>query len=226
MLLPGPMFAGLGWITRSIPDEFPGGDALGTRGPVLFGVQALFALYVLMGFSMNQFASDRAGLSLQFLTPLRPVDLVRGRAVGCGLLYATTLALCLVCALLVAPTGGVGEWLAVLLGALASYALITPIGALMSALLPVASDLRDTGTKGSAHGLATLAGTAAVAVSALPTVRIDVLVRQGGQRPQLALLLTATWAALAVGAAAVLLPLAAQPIPRLREHLALVAQGR
>jgi hypothetical protein len=226
VLLPGPMFAVLGLVTRRMPDEFPGGDALGTHGPLLLGVQAVFSLYALLAFSMNQFASDRAGLTLQFLAPLRPVDLVRGKAVGCGLVFAAQLAVCVLCAWPLSRTGPFSEWLAVALGAVAAYALLSPLGALMSALFPVASDLRDTSSKGSAHGIATLAGTAAVAVFAAPPALLQLFVHYGAGRPGLALLLTVAWAAVALTAAALLLPLAAAPIPRLREHLVLVAQGR
>lgn len=226
VLLPGPMFALVGLVTRRIPNEFPGGDALGTHGPLLLGVQALFSLYALLAFSMNQFASDRAGLTLQMLTPLRPVDLVRGKAVGCGLVYAAQVGLSLLCAVAVTRSGSPSEWVGVLLGAFAVYALMSPLGALMSAMFPVASDLRDTSSKGSAHGVATLVGTAAAAVGSAPTALALLFVHHGAERPGLALLLTAAWTALALVAAALLLPLAAGPIPRLREHLLLVAQGR
>ena len=54
---------------------------------------------------LNQFASDRAGLSLHAISPVRDADLVLGKAAGGAAIYAVSVAICVVCAAL-AGRGG------------------------------------------------------------------------------------------------------------------------
>jgi hypothetical protein len=225
VLTPAPLVVVFGVLSRRIPEELPGGGAWGD-GPLLLGAGAVFGLYALQAFTMNQFAADRSGLTLQFLVPLSPGALVLGKAVGCGLVYGATLLLALVCALGIAPGGSPLDWVAVLLGSAATYALLTPFGALLSAWLPVASDLGKTGSGGNPHGLAMAAGTVLVLLLAGPPAMIVLLVHRGMERPLLGLLLMAGWASVALAFAIPLLRMAARAIAPRRENLALVAGSR
>jgi hypothetical protein len=225
VLAPAPLVLVFGVLSRKIPEELPGGGVW-TDGPLLLGMGAIFGLYALQAFTMNQFAADRAGLTLQFLLPLSPGALVAGKAVGCGLVYAATLVLALICAAGIAPGGSPMDWAAVLLGGGATYALLAPVAALLSALLPVASDLGKTGSGGNPHGLAMAVGTVLVLLGAGPPAAILLVVHRTMERPLLGLALMAAWTALAVAIAVPFLRIAARAIAPRRENLALVAGSR
>ena len=224
--LPGPLLAVIGLLCRRVPGEFPGGSLLGSQGDVLLGAGIVFSLYALQAFTMNQFATDRAGLSRQFLAPISDLDLVKGKAIGCGLILAAAVLLCLICSLIVVPGGSPLVWLAVLLGGMATYLLLTPVAALLSAAFPVASDLSKTGSGGNPHTTAFLIGTLLIALlSAVPGLILGIAYHLL-HRPGLALLLMAIWTLLAAAVALPFLRLAAQAVAPRRENLALVAQGR
>jgi hypothetical protein len=223
VLMPGPLLAVLALISRQLPGEFPGGGFLGSHGAAVLAMGILFSLFGLQGFNLNQFASDRAGLTLQFLAPIPEADLVRGKALGCGMILAVAVVPCLVCALVVAPGDSPSVWLYVLLAGASTYMLVSPVAALLSALFPVASDLSKTGSGGDPHGLAKLIGTLVVAALAGPPALLLFLL---SGRPGLALLIMALWTLLAAAISIPLLGLAAGAVPPRRENLALVAQGR
>jgi hypothetical protein len=217
MLLPGPTLIVLSVLSRHMPDELPGGTLLAARGDVLLGAGLALALYALLGFTMNQFAADRAGLTLQLLAPIDDGDLVRGKAVGCGLVFGADALVCLACALAVSPGGSPWAWVAVLMAGLATYLFMAPLAAFLSAVLPVASDMSKTGPGGNPHGFAMLVGAGAVLVLSVPP---GLMIAAGWPG------LVAAWTALAAGTAIPLLRLAAGAVRARRENIALVAQGR
>lgn len=226
VMLPGPVVAILGICSRRLPGAFPGGDFLGSHGYALLGAGMVFSMYALLAFTMNQFASDRAGLSLQLLAPIREVDLVRGKAVGCALILTVAVLICLVVALVVCPGGSPLVWISVLLGGAATYMFMSPIAALMSALFPVASDLSKSGNGGNPHGLAMLAGTLLVlSLSSVPGLILSV-VDHTMQHPGLSFVLILLWTAIAAVVSIPLLGLAARAVTPRRENLVLVARGR
>lgn len=226
VVLPGPLLAAMALVSRRVPDAFPGGGLLGSQGHVVFGAALFFCLYAMQAFTMNQFGTDRAGLSRQFLSPTSDLDLVYGKALGSGMIFAVGALLCLACSLIVAPGGSPLAWLAVLLGGAATYLLLTPLAVLASAAFPVAADLTKTGSGGNPHSAAFLVGTLAMALLATPPGLIIGIAGHGLQRPGLALQLMALWIVLAAGVAIPLLRLAARSVGPRRENLALVAQGR
>jgi hypothetical protein len=192
---------------------------------VLLGAGLVFGLYAMLAFVANQFASDRAGLTLQLLAPIADRDLVTGKLVGCGVVYAVLLLICLGCALLAAPGGSPLVWTSVVLGGAASYLLLAPAGAVLSALFPVASDLARTGSGGNPHGLSLVVGTMLVVLfSAPPWFILDAHHRAG--RPDLALLHGGLWAAGAALVSIALIGPIARVVGARRENLGLVAEGR
>jgi hypothetical protein len=114
-------------------------------------------------------------------------------------------------------------WLATGLGGAAAFLVLSPVSALVSVLLPVASDLSKTGTAGNPHSIAMLAGTVIVFVAIVPAALIVGLLESA---PAKALLVTTIWAALAAAIGIPLLGVVAKTLRSRRENLALVAQGR
>lgn len=226
VIMPAVLVVVFGLLSRFTREAAPGGSFLGTNGHALLGAGIVFSLYALQTFTMNQFASDRAGLTLQLLAPVPDADLVKGKALGCALFFGATVLLCLLGALAVAPGGPPLAWLSVLVGGAAVYLTLSPIAALLSALLPVASDLSKTGSGGNPHGLAMLIGTVLVAMAAAPPGVIIGLSTHAFDRPGVGLLLTALWTLLVAVIAVPLLALVARAIAPRRENLALVAGGK
>jgi hypothetical protein len=226
VLLPGPVMALVGVFVARAPDEVPGGTPFALQGPTLFAGGLLFSLYALLALVANQLASDRAGLTLQLLAPISDAELARGKAIGCGVVFATQGLVCLACTLAVDPRGPASAWLAVALAGAASYLWTVPAGALFSILLPVPADLGKTGTGGNPHGLAMLAGSLLLLALAAPPAAALAVVGTRMQRPGLALLLIAGWAALAAAASVPLLGAVSRLLGPRRENLALVARER
>jgi hypothetical protein len=221
VLLPGPIVAMLAITFGGIHAQGSFESIIATRGYAAFGAGIIFALYAAQAFTMNQFGSDRSGLTREFIAPIRDVDLVRGKAVGCGVIVGAGALLSLICALTVAPGGSPWCWLATLVGGVAAFVLLSPASAFVSIMLPVASDLSKTGTGGNPHSIAMLAGTALVAAAVAPAVAILALLAPGA-----AFLAMTVWLGLAGAIAIPLLSVVARALRERRENLALVAQGR
>jgi hypothetical protein len=225
VLLPGPMLAMLVAVFQSIPSETWTAEAA-TRGYLLFGASSLLAFYAMNAISMNFFGSDRAGLTLQLLSPITDQELAWGKIAGFGAVIGVGLAVCLVAAATVAHSGALAYWIATSLGAIAAFALISPMAIWFSALFPVASDLSKTGAGGNPHPFPMIAGTAGAALASLPTVGILAAAEFLLKSPLAAVLLALVWALVAIGIAMPLVTLASRAIGSRRENLALVAQGK
>ena len=172
---------------------------------------------------MNQFAADRAGLTLQFLEPVTDAELICGKAVGCGLVFvaqATACALCLSVVMWRVP--GLAS-LAIVLGSLTSYLLMAPAAAVASAVLPVRSDVSKTGTGGNPHGLAMLGGTMTIGILTMIQWKIFSLTSSHDSRQ---VVLLAGLCAIAALVASRLVSRAAVTLAVRRENIGLVAQGR
>lgn len=168
VLLPGPMMGLLALVLARAPEEAPWIAAIPANGHLVFGASLIFAIYALQPFLMNQFASDRAGLTLQMLLPVSVRELVWGKAVGMfGMFMAAAMLSLLVTGV---GTGGGAPllWTSVLVAGAATFFTLTPIAAVASAMLPVASDLSKTGSGGNPHGAAMLVGTFLVLIAAAP----------------------------------------------------------
>jgi hypothetical protein len=221
VFLPGPLAAMLAMFVGGL--RLPEGLTwiIAARGYLAFGGGLLLGLYAAQAFTLNQFASDRAGLTLEFLAPIRDVDLVRGKTVGCAVLTFAGATISFLCAWLVAPGGSPWLWIATLAGGAATFLATSPLAAWLSIVLPIASDLSKTGMAGNPHSLALVAGSFAIAVAATPAVAI-----LGLLPPEPACFAMAIWLAMVFGVSVPGLSLAARAIGARRENLALVAQGR
>jgi hypothetical protein len=225
LLLPGPMLGVLVIAFKGVPSETWAVDAA-SRGYLLFGAGLIFTFYALHSISMNLFASDRAGLTLQFLVPVTDRELVRGKLVGFATVMGTGGLSCFLIAMLIARSGSPAYWLTVIFGGVATFCLIAPLAIWMSALFPVANDLSKTGSAGNPHPLAMVAGTLATALLSIPTVGILAIAEFMLKSPITAVGMASGWLVLAAAIGFPLVKLAARAVSARRENLALVAQGR
>lgn len=168
VLLPGPMIGLLALVLARAPEEAPWIAAIPSYGHLVFGASLIFAIYALQPFLMNQFASDRAGLTLQMLLPVSVRELVWGKTVGMFGLFIAAAMLSLLVTVLATGGGSPLLWLSVVFAGAATFFTLTPVTAVMSAVFPVASDLSKTGSGGNPHGAAMLVGTFLVLIAAAP----------------------------------------------------------
>jgi hypothetical protein len=212
-------------FTRRLDLEIPAWLA-GELGPALAHAGILLGLLTLQPLWFNQFATDREGLSLLFSSPLSNRQIVEGKALACGMLFATFFLLCLVACLIVFPGGSPFLWLAAVANALSSFLLMSPLAAALSALLPRAADLNRMGSKGNAHPLAGLVASLASLAVLAPGTLLAAGGRFLGGSDLLGFTAAAVFSAFTVLLAAPLHRLAGAALDRRRENLAMVAQGR
>lgn len=225
IILPGPLLAILTAGFKNIPDENWARYA-GEYGFLLFGVMIFFSFYAMQALTMNMFGSDRAGLTMQLLAPVTNRQLAWGKVAGLAIVLSTGVSLSFVAAMLVAAPGPPAYWLAVVLGAVATFILIAPVAVWMSALFPVASDLSKTGAGGNPHPLPMFAGIFITAILAAPTVLILGVSHFWLQSSLAAAGLAAMWLAIACAIGIPLVNLASRTVGYRRENLAIVAQNR
>lgn len=221
VMLPGPLVAMFAFLFRRMPGVGNLEPFIATHGYVTFGAGMIFGLYAAQALTMNQYGSDRSGLTMQFLQPIRDVDLVRGKTAGCAIVFGAGAMITLACALVVAPGGSPWLWLATLFGGAATFLAISPAAAWMSALFPIASDLSKTGTGGNPHAFAMLVGMVVTGAAVLPAGLILAFVPEN-----YAPLWMGVWTAAAALIALPLLTLVAKTVRARRENLVLVAQSR
>jgi hypothetical protein len=222
ILLPAPMLLAIATLVRRMPDVPDGMSAVFHRGDLLFAVGSVLALHALQPFTMNLFGTDRAGLTLLFLSPLDDRDLARGKILGCALLLGVSMSLCLLGAVIVAPGGEVWTWLAVPIGIAAVWMWASPLAVWLSILFPVAADLSKTGKGGNPHPLAMLVGLVAVMGLLVPTALLFVAAEFWLRKPPLVLVFELSWLLVAVLVAWPLLNFAASSLSSRRENLALL----
>lgn len=217
VLLPGPMIGLLALVLARAPEEASWIAAIPNYGHLVFGASLIFSIYALQAFLMNQFASDRAGLTLQMLLPVSARELVWGKAVGMFGMFITAAMLSLLVTGLATGGGAPVLWLSVVFAGAATFFTLTPVAAVMSAIFPVASDLSKTGSGGNPHGAAMLVGTFLVLIAAAPPGLILLL---GPRLSDLATLgASVAWAAIVVAVVFPLLSLAANVVTARRENM-------
>jgi hypothetical protein len=204
----------------------------GRHSPDLFGsplVMTIFVVFIalqsLAALSANQFASDGRGLPMLFLQPLAARSLVRGKALGIGVLQVVCMVLGLLpVAVLVRPAHP-SVWLAVFLGGLAAMVVLAPVAAALSAAFPKRVDLSHWGRSSNPHATAGLVSFLASALAAGPPVGSVLLSSGVLHRPWVAPVLMLGWLAIAGAVAWLMLPVAERILLNRRENLALVVLG-
>jgi hypothetical protein len=170
-------------------------------------------------FTMNQFASDRTGLTQQWLLPISAPDLVRGKAIGGGVLFVLAMLVSCVAVGLAIGGGSLLAWAMMAVGGLAIYVTITPAAALLSAWLPVPADLSKPGSGGNPHTASALLGMLLVLVAAVPVAVIAMPGLLPVPAPAGSLMVMVVWLAVVTAIAWPLLGLAARAVTARRENL-------
>ena len=107
------------------------------EGGIPIAAMASFVgLLAVLPIAMNQFAVDNAGLTLALLSPLTDREYLTGKAVGNGLIVAVPVVASLLLSSLVMPGGPPALWLSIPIATLATYFLVAPVAAVLSALFP------------------------------------------------------------------------------------------
>jgi hypothetical protein len=180
------------------------------------------SLLTIVPFAMNQFAVDGAGFTLMMLAPLDTGTVLRGKALGNALAAAIPATFCLVAAIVMFPSGTAALWVSIPLGLTATYLLVAPLAALLSAIFPRAVDLNSVGGGSNAHGAAGLLGTLAFAAAGAPCLFLVLLATRYVERPALAPVFLLAWTLLCSAMARIVFRAAETTFERRRENLGMV----
>lgn len=172
--------------------------------------------------AMNQFAVDKAGMTLALLSPLSDGEYLAGKAVGNALIAFPPATVCLLIAFAFFPGGSPALWSAIPLALLATYLLVSAPAAILSALFPRLVDLNSIGRGSNAHGLAGLLGMLSFVASGLPSLLIVLVATKWLGRPALLPLLLIAWCAIAYLVSRLLFIPARRIFATRRENLALL----
>jgi hypothetical protein len=175
--------------------SFPG--LAGHHGLALAGMGCLGAILGLIPISMNQFAIDKAGFTRVMLSPVSIGELLLGKAVGNAMIVAVPMLVCFALPALILPGGSAFLWLGLVLAIVATFVLLAPASATLSALFPKDVDLNSIGNSSNAHQGATLLGMLAFVLCGLPSGFLVFLAVGWLHRPELAPLFLLAWCALA-----------------------------
>lgn len=162
-------------------------------------VTGVFAMGVLatQPLSVNQFAADGSGLVMALQAPIRGEELVRGKALGLGLLAALSAVPASLVVVALRP-GALALWPAALLAAAAAACLVAPLFATLSTLLPKAVDLNRFGRESQPHKLAGFLALLSTAVSFLPALAVGAGVFAWSRSPLVTAAAEAAWLAVAL----------------------------
>jgi len=190
---------------------------------------AVFASYIsvlsVLPLAMNQFAIDRAGLTLTLLAPLDTAALLYGKAIGNALIIGLPTAVTFAAAALLFPSGDPALWLCIPLALVATYLLLAPAAAALSAVFPRAVDLNSIGRGSNAHGAAGLLGTLGTLAATGPCVLIVLLATKVVGETSLAPAFLLVWIAICVAVDIPLFRVAAAVFDRRKENLAMLERS-
>jgi hypothetical protein len=209
-----------------IMHQRPGGMDLGPislhSGLGLAAFASFISLMAILPIAMNQFAVDRAGLTMALLAPLDDREYLTGKAVGNALIAGPPAAFSIVASFVAFPGGSLALWMALPLALVATYLLVAPAAAACSALFPRVVDLNSIGRGSNAHGLAGLIGLFSFVVAAAPCVLIGLGVSRWLHNPVLVPLALLAWCGVAYGIGRVLFIPARRIFLQRRENLAML----
>ena len=197
------------------PFKFAGGLGLATFG-------AFVCLLAVLPMAMNQFAIDKAGLTMLLLSPLRDDELLAGKAAGNAMITAPPAAFCILGGLLLFRGGTPGLWLSLVLGLASIYFLVAPVAAMCSAAFPRAVDMNSIGRRSNAHAAAGLIGMLAFIVAGAVPLVLVTLSTQVLERSSLAPLLVGAWCVIAYGIGRMLFVPARRIFTARRENLSMI----
>ena len=226
LLSPLLVFGMFAILLRRNGGVFDAGFATLNSGLGLATVSAATCLMAILPFAVNQFAIDRAGLTLALLSPLGRRELLVGKAVANGLLVGASTLFCAAASWMLLPSGHPALWIGLLLGLAATYTLAAPGVAVLSAIFPRAVDLNSIGRGSNAHGAANLLGLLLFAVAGAPSILLTLLATGLLHRPALAPVLMLVWLGICWICSRLLFEGAAQVFARRSENLGMVKSER
>ena len=189
----------------------------------LAAFSSFISLMSILPLAMNQFAVDRAGLTMALLAPLETGALLGGKAIGNGVIVAVPAALCLAGAAALFPENDPLLWLCIPLTLLSAYLLVAPVAAMLSAVFPRPVELNSIGRNSNAHGAAGLLGMLAFLAAGAPGLAVALIVGKGMERPGLASVVLLVWTAVCLAISLALFQLAAALFERRKENLGMIA---
>jgi hypothetical protein len=223
LLSPVLMFVVFGIFMRRNGGTLEFGPFSFESGLGLAAFASVVALISVLPIAMNQFAVDRAGLTLALLSPLSDREYLLGKAAGNMLISGLPASVCITVAALVLPGGPAALWLSLPLALLSAGLLVAPAAAVFSAIFPRAVDMNSIGRGSNAHGLAGLLGLAAYLAAAMPAAAIVLITTRWLRQPSLTPVFLIVWCAIALGIARVLLIVAERIFASRRENFAFLS---
>jgi hypothetical protein len=197
-----------------------------TGGIGLASFTSFISLVATLPIAMNQFAVDRAGMTLALLAPLSDGEYLAGKAVGNAFIALAPALLCLVAAFALFPGGTWPMWLALPPALLSICLLVSAPAAMLSALFPRLVDLNSIGRSSNAHGLASLLGMLSFVACGAPSVLLAVAGTRWLGRPSFVPVLLLAWCAIAYVISRLLFIPARRIFAARRENLALLLNDR
>ena len=198
-------------------------------GPFRFGNGlglAAFGSFVcllsILPIAMNQFAVDKAGLTMTLLSPLSDAEVLSGKAAGNAMIAAPPALVAVLAPLLVFPGGQAGLWVGLLLGLMAMYLVVAPVAAICSAAFPRSVDMNSIGRGSNAHGAAGFLGLLAFVAAAAPPAVLALVATSYLGRPELVPLLIGGWLLVAWAISRLLFIPARRVFAARRENLAML----
>jgi len=191
-------------------------------GLSLAAFASAMCLVSVLPIAMNQFAVDRAGLTMALLSPLKEAELLTGKAVGNALIVCAPCTLCVLASLLIFRGGSAALWMTIPLALIAVYLIVAPIAAAASAMFPRVVDLNSIGRGSNAHGASGLIGLVSFVTAGAPPALLVFLAISVLNRPALAPVFLAAWCAVAFGVARLLFIPARRIFISRRENLAML----
>lgn len=188
LLSPIVLVFAYGVLSRQNLEGFRVGGLAPDNGLVIACFASFLCLMSILPIAFNQFAIDRAGLTLVLLSPLSDRDYLRGKAVGNAIIAALPALFC-IAASFVALSGhrSIASWLAIPVALLSIYFLVAPGAAAFSAMFPRVVDMNSIGRGSNAHGLSGLLGILAFLAAGVPNVAIAMAATYGFGRPAVTL---------------------------------------
>jgi hypothetical protein len=197
-ILAGPLLIFIAFsvmIYRSGGISFPGLPIDSGLSLATFG--CFVCLFSILPLAMNQFAIDKAGFTRYMLSPLTIHELLQGKAVGNALIAGGPAVCCFVVPAFVFRGGSLAMWLALLFSVIATYTLVAPAAAALSAIFPRTVDLNSIGHASNAHQGAALLGLLSFVGGAAPCAVLVIVATRLFDRPSLAPVFVLAWCAVA-----------------------------
>ena len=191
-------------------------------GTGLAAFTSFVALLSVFPLAVNQFAIDRAGLTLALLAPLDTPALLRGKAIGNAMIAGIPASIAIIGAAILFPSRSFAMWLSIPLTVVATYLLIAPGAAILSAIFPRVVDLNSIGRGSNAHGAAGLIATLGTLLAGVPCAILILLAAKVIGQTALAPVFLLVWIGICLALDVLFFRMAATVFERRKENLAMI----